>query len=226
MNWYQRIIESERFGPSPYRDNYCSFYTGPKRKLLYTDNFSSVVNELEKSFEIIKEVKDIGLEYRLVVNKILTVDYIVDCRRSVQCGTGYIEEQVIVIRLIEIKDDSKRGEGLGTKFIQSLLKTSERLYPHLCYVVFPYMSATDEEHNVRIGKWYINSFGFVPLRGSIEFVEKPHIRMGMKDTYDSGIRPLGWAADWKRQGGLGSFVAKEEEYTPVQKRYFHESKPL
>ena len=50
--------------------------------------------------------------------------------------------------------------------------------------------------------------------------------MSIEDLHNKGIRPLGWAADWKRQGGLGSFVAKEEEYTPVQKRYFHESKPL
>ena len=225
MNWYTRAIESERYGESPYRKNYSDFYEGPMRKILYSDNISSIIKRLEKKYSIKKETKASGFEYRIIVNGLLTIDYIVDCREVVVYGDGSIDEQVVILRLIAVKEE-ERGKGFGTKFMNDLQKTTQELYPHLCYVLFPYLDLENESQNLKIGRWYIEKLGFKPLRAYLGFEHKPHIRMSIEDLHNKGIRPLGWAADWKRQGGLGSFVAKEEEYTPVQKRYFHESKPL
>ena len=72
----------------------------------------------------------------------------------------------------------------------------------------------------------MEKLGFKPLRAYLGFEHKPHIRMSIEDLYNKGIRPLGWAADWSRYGGLGPFVANEGEYTPIQKRCFHAVKPL
>ena len=225
MNWYTRAIESERYGESPYRKNYSDFYEGPMRKILYSDNISSIIKRLEKKYSIKKETKVSGYEYRIIVNGLLTIDYIVDCRESVIYGDGSIEEQVVILRLIAVKEE-ERGKGFGTKFMNDLQKITQELYPHLCYVLFPYLDLENESQNLKIGRWYIEKLGFKPLRAYLGFEHKPHIRMNIQALYNKGIRPLGWAVDWEKYGGLGPFVAKEEEYTPVQKRYFHESKPL
>jgi hypothetical protein len=225
MNWYTRAIESERYGESPYRKNYSNFYDGPMRKILYSDNISSIIKRMDKNYSIKKETKASGFEYRIIVNDLLTIDYIVDCRESVIYGDGSIEEQVVILRLIAVKE-GERGKGFGTKFMNDLQKTTQELYPHLCYVLFPYLDIENESQNLKIGRWYMGKLGFRPLRAYLGFEHKPHIRMSIEDLYNKGIRPLGWAVDWETYGGLGPFVAKEEEYTPVQKRYFHESKPL
>lgn len=225
MNWYTRAIESERYGESPYRKNYSDQYDGPMRKILYSDNISSIIKRMEKKYSIKKETKASGFEYRIIVNDLLTIDYIVDCREVVVYGDGSIDEQVVILRLIAVKK-GERGKGFGTKFMNDLQKTTQELYPHLCYVLFPYLDLENESQNLKIGRWYIEKLGFKPLRAYLGFEHKPHIRMNIQALYNKGIRPLGWAVDWEKYGGLGPFVAKEEEYTPVQKRYFHESKPL
>ena len=221
MNWYTRAIESERYGESPYRKNYSELYNGPMRKILYSDNISSIIKRMEKKYSIEKETKASGYEYRIIVNGLLTIDYIVDCRESVIYGDGSIEEQVVILRLIAVKK-GERGKGFGTKFMNDLQKTTQELYPHLCYVLFPYLDLENESQNLKIGRWYMEKLGFKPLRAYLEFEHKPHIRMSIEDLYNKGIRPLGWAVDWERYGGLGPFVAKEKEYTDFQMGYFEE----
>ncbi len=220
MNWYQRIIESERFGPSPYAKYYAKDSPGPKRKPLYSDNFSQIYKELQKEYDIKWDIVDPRIEYKLTVDNLLTIDYIVDCREHIIYGDGYIDEECIILRRIEIKDDKKRGQGFGTKFMKDLFEATERLYANTCYILFPYMNPNDEEYNVRIGRWYINKLGFKPLRSSTKFIQVPHVRMYNEDNYQKGIRPLGWSCKWDRYAGLKRFIAKEEEYTALQRKYF------
>ena len=141
MNWYTRAIESERYGESPYRKNYSDQYDGPMRKILYSDNISSIIKRLEKKYSIKKETKASGYEYRIIVNGLLTIDYIVDCRESVIYGDGSIEEQVVILRLIAVKE-GERGKGFGTKFMNDLQKTTKELYIWYrtilrCFYLFP-----------------------------------------------------------------------------------------
>lgn len=208
------IVENELYGKSPYHDNYAPGYKGPKRRPLYSDNISKVINELKGKYRIVFNTINPGEDYSIRVNNVLTLEYTVDNRNCVTNGCSHLNDRLVLLRRLEV-DKNHRGQGIGSEFLRDLLEATTNTSPKLVLFLFPYKDLQDEENLIKLARWY-RRLGFAPLRGSLQDIDRPFIRQQKVEVYDAGIRPMGFTSN----GDLKSLKTGPNEWTPVQKIAF------
>lgn len=182
------------------------------RKELYTDHFHEIIKELKKSYKIDIHMEKAYDEYKYTIDD--TVELVIDLDNRGALKNNYEDNCfVVLLRRIYVVEE-KRSQGLSSKFIRDLLATSEKLYPKMSYLLFPYHDYYSDEELIRLGRWYI-SLGFFPLFGELCYGEtkRPYIKHNLTDVYKRGIRGMGWGLK------MEEFKANSEEFTDLQKKY-------
>lgn len=182
------------------------------RNELYTDNFHQIIKELQKTYKIEIHMQRAYDEYRYTIDD--TVELVIDLDNRGALKNNYEDNCfVVLLRRIQVVVE-ERGQGLGSKFIRDLLATSEKLYPKMSYLLFPYYDHYSDEELIRLGKWYI-SLGFFPLFGELCYGEtkRAYVKHNLTEVYKKGIRGMGWGLK------MEEFRANPEELTDLQKKY-------
>ena len=206
MRYSERLIEQEINKDRRYWPDGSNI-----RKELYTDHFNKIINHLKENYKIEVYIDKAYDEYRYLIDN--TIELVIDLDNRGALKNNFEDNCfVVLLRRIEVIEE-KRGKGIASKFISDLLATSEKLYPKMSYLLFPYHDYYTDDQLIRLGKWYI-SLGFFPLFGELCYGEtkRPYIKHNLTDVYKRGIRGLGWGLK------MLEFRAKPEEFTELQKK--------
>ena len=182
-----------------------------------------IVNELNSIYEVKEEYRG-GNNLVFLNNRMIQFSYLeVGIHDMIDNKWRDQYERTIGLTSLYIAEDKKRM-GHGSEFLRNLLYCTSRVAGHVSYILIPYLDPKDEEYNVGLGKFYLKCGGRI-LRSSIEKIDKPHVELN-KELAEAGIGPIGFTSmkNWNEPDGLSLYVADEDEYTPLQKRYFEEKR--